>query len=113
MHELSVTQGLLKICLDEGKKHKINKILKMNVKVGELTDLMPDCISYYFNIVAKDTIAENAELLIDKLPVVIKCDTCGSEVILPKNTYLCPKCKSNKYVITSGKEFYLDTMEVE
>ena len=29
MHELSVTQGLLKICLEEGKKHNI-KILKIN-----------------------------------------------------------------------------------
>ena len=46
MHELSVTKGLLKICLDEGEKHKINKVLKMNIKVGELTDLIPDCISY-------------------------------------------------------------------
>ena len=113
MHELSVTKGLLKICLDEGEKHKINKVLKMNIKVGELTDLIPDCISYYFNIVAKDTIAENAELIIEKIPVVIKCNDCLAEEILPRNTYTCPKCKGHNYSIISGKEFYLDTMEVE
>ena len=29
MHELSVTEGILKICLDEGKKHNIEKIKKI------------------------------------------------------------------------------------
>ena len=36
MHELAVTKGLLKICLEEGEKHKIEKINKINIKVGEI-----------------------------------------------------------------------------
>ena len=32
MHELAVTKGLLKICLEEGEKHKIKKIRKINIK---------------------------------------------------------------------------------
>ena len=31
MHELAVTKGLLKICLEEGEKHKIKKIRKKTV----------------------------------------------------------------------------------
>ena len=31
MHELAVTKGLLKICLEEGEKHKIKKIRKINI----------------------------------------------------------------------------------
>ena len=45
MHELSVTEGILKICLEEGKKHNVEKIKKINIVVGELTGLMPSCIS--------------------------------------------------------------------
>lgn len=113
MHELSVTEGLLKICLDEGEKHKIKKVTKVKVKVGELSDLIPSCISYYFNIVAKGTIAENAEILVEKIPVSINCKECGYNGVLPRKTYTCPKCNGNKYEITKGREFYLDTMEVE
>lgn len=113
MHELSVTQGLLKICLEEGKKHNVKKINKINIKVGELTDLVPSCISYYFNIVAKDTIAEGTQISIEKIPVSIRCKECNYEGILGKNNYICPKCKGNKYEITKGREFYLDTMEVD
>ena len=113
MHELSVTQGLLKICLEEGKKHNINRIKELNIKVGELTDLVPNCISYYFNIVAKDTIAENTKINIERISVEIKCNECSYEGKLGKNNYDCPICKGNKYEITRGREFYLDTMEVE
>ena len=62
MHELAVTQSILKICIDEGEKYNVKRIKKLNIKVGELTDLVPSCISYYFKIVAKDTIAEEAEI---------------------------------------------------
>ena len=113
MHELAVTQSLLKICLDEGKSHNVKRIKKLNIKVGELTDLVPKCISYYFNIVAKDTIAENAEINVEKILVSISCNQCGYSGELGENNYLCPKCKGNNYKITQGREFYLDTMEVD
>ena len=113
MHELAVTKGLLKICLEEGEKHKIKKIRKINIKVGELTDLVPACIEYYFNIVSKDTIAENTKINVEKIPVEIKCNKCGYSGVLGKNNYVCPKCKGIVYEITKGKEFYLDTMEVD
>ena len=113
MHELSVTQGLLKICLEEGKKHNIKRIKEINIKVGELTDLVPNCISYYFNIIAKDTIAENTRINIERIPVEIKCNKCSYKGRLGKNNYVCPRCKGNKYEIIRGREFYLDTLEVE
>lgn len=113
MHELAVTKGLLKICLEEGEKHKIKKIRKINIKVGELTDLLPACIEYYFNIVSKDTIAENTKINVENIPVEIKCNECGYSGVLGKNNYVCPKCKGIVYEITKGKEFYLDTMEVD
>ena len=113
MHELAVTKGLLKICLEEGEKHKIKKIRKINIKVGELTDLLPACIEYYFNIVSKDTIAENTKINVEKIPVEIKCNEWGYSGVLGKNNYVCPKCKGIVYEITKGKEFYLDTMEVD
>ena len=91
----------------------MKKINKINIKVGELTDLVPDCISYYFNIVARGTIAENTEINVEKIPVEIECNECGYKGIIGKNDYKCPKCKGLQYEITKGREFYLDTIEVD
>ena len=44
---------------------------------------------------------------------MIKCNECGYSGVLGKNNYVCPKCKGIVYEITKGKEFYLDTMEVD
>ena len=65
------------------------------------------------NIVSKDTIAENTKINVEKIPVEIKCNECGYSGVLGKNNYVCPKCKGIVYEITKGKEFYLDTMEVD
>ena len=113
MHELAVTQSILTICIDEGEKYNVKRIKKLNIKVGELTDLVPSCISYYFKIVAKDTIAEEAEINIEKIKVAITCNKCGYKGELGENNYVCPKCKGNNYKIIKGREFYLDTMEVD
>lgn len=113
MHELSVTQGILKICLEEGQKHNVKKVNKLNIKVGELTGLVPNCIEEYFKIVAKGTIAENAEINIEKVLVSIKCNECDYEGDLGKDNYQCPNCRGNKYSIIKGRDFYLDTMEVD
>ena len=113
MHELSVTEGILKICLDEGKKYNVEKIKKINIVVGELTGLMPSCISYYFNIVAKGTLAEEAEISITYEKVKIKCKSCGFEGQFLSNQYVCPNCGNDDYEIVKGREFYIDTMEVE
>lgn len=113
MHELSLTQGILKICLEEGKKHNIEKIKKINMVVGELTGIIPSYISYYFNIAAKGTLAEKAEISITYEKIMIKCHSCGFEGQFIKNQYVCPNCGKSDYKIIKGKEFYINTMEVE
>lgn len=113
MHELSVTQGILNLCLDEANKHGVKKINILNIKVGELTGLVPDYINKYFNTIAKDTIAEEATVNFEIVPVGIKCNECQYEGPLGKSRYTCPNCEGNKYTINKGREFYLDTMEVD
>ena len=56
---------------------------------------------------------QNTKINVEKIPVEIKCNECGYSGVLGKNNYVCPKCKGIVYEITKGKEFYLDTMEVD
>lgn len=113
MHELSVTQGILKICQDEQNKAKFKKINEIRIMVGELTGLVPNCIDYYFDIISKGTVAEGAKLIINKVPIKIKCNECNNISQIGKGQYGCPVCKSNNIKIINGKEFYVDSLEVE
>ena len=113
MHELSVTESILKICKSEAEKHKFNKILNINIKVGELTGLIPECISFYFNEVSKNTVAEGTSINISKVPLRYKCKNCSHESYMKNKEYKCSLCGSSHIKLLNGREFYIDTMEVE
>lgn len=113
MHELSITQSIIRICEEELLKHKIRKVNKVKIVVGELSGLVPDCIHSYFEIASVGTSIEGAELEIEKLPIKIKCNSCSFEGEITKGTYNCPKCDGNNLSIIGGNEFYVDSLEVE
>ena len=63
MHELALTEGILKIVLSEQKKNAFTRVLEIDLKIGEYSGIIPSCIEEFFPLVAKDTPAEGAELV--------------------------------------------------
>ncbi len=112
MHELSVTQSILNICLEERKKRNFKFIKEINLCVGEFCGLVPNCINYYFEIISKGTVAENAKINIKKINAKIKCLDCLYEGEINKD-YICPLCSSLNFKILGGNEFYLESLEVD
>jgi hydrogenase nickel incorporation protein HypA/HybF len=113
MHELSITEGILKVVVNEAEKHKVKKVSVIKVKIGRLSDLMPDCINYYFDVISKGTIAEGAVIDIEKIPAKAECSDCGFLSNVDIRNFRCEKCGSQKLKIVQGNEFYIDSMEVD
>jgi len=102
MHELSVTEGILKIALEEAEKHNAKKINNIRVKMWEMSGLLPDCINYYFAIVSKDSIAADAVLEVEKLPVKIHCNNCNNCSRIAVRSFRCPVCGSQDLKVVQG-----------
>lgn len=113
MHELSITEGILKIAVEEGKAHDAKKITGINIKMGVMSDLLPECINYYFDIISRDTIAEGAVLNIEKIPLKISCCECKNVSQIDMRNYKCPVCGSQNVKILHGNEFYIDSLEAD
>jgi len=113
MHELPVTKSILNICEEEVKKHGMEKVLAVNIRVGELTGLVPSGIEYYFDIIAKGTVAQGAKINIKKIPINIECKDCGESFECKKGIYNCINCSSHNIKITGGREFLIDTLEMD
>lgn len=113
MHELPVTEGILKIALEEANKHNAKKVTAIKIKMGVLSDLLPDCINSYFEILSKGSIAEDAVINVEKLPLMAKCNKCGATSEIEIRSFRCPKCSSQDMSIIQGNEFYIDSLEVE
>jgi hydrogenase nickel incorporation protein HypA/HybF len=115
MHELSVTESILNIVVKHATANQAEKVLSISLKIGELTDLAGECIQHYFDYLSKNTIAEGAMLNIARSPVVFQCNDCQTtfQVSLKDSGKLvCSQCGGAKVVLVSGREFYIQHIEV-
>ena len=113
MHELGITESILKIAVSEAEKHNAEKILSIKIKLGEYSDIVPQLIQEYFNIVSDGTKADGAKLIIERIPVTIYCNDCLKESLMEKRRYRCPVCGSQNIKMLTGKEFYVESLEAK
>jgi hydrogenase nickel incorporation protein HypA/HybF len=81
--------------------------------VGELSGFIGDSIQLYFDIIAKGTLAENAELTIQYIKPKLKCKSCQKLFEREKFSFQCPFCGGEGLPSEIGKEFYIENIEVE
>lgn len=113
MHELAITQGILDIAVSEAEKRSVSKVLSIKIKLGEFSGVVPQLIQEYFDIASRGTVAERAELIIEKVPVTVKCLSCGARSTVERTLIKCPACGSPEIKMLTGREFYVDSLEVE
>jgi len=113
MHEMSIAQNIMDLCLEEGKKAKAEKIIKINIRIGRLTGIVSDSLTFCFDIMKEGTIADNAEMMIITNPVRLRCKKCETEYVVDDLPWMCANCDSLRYSIISGNEFYIESIELE
>lgn len=113
MHELTIIQDLFKVLIKIATDKKLRKVNIVNIKIGKLRQVVPDFLQFAFENVAKGTIAENAKLVIEFIPITMRCNSCGKEFTVEEDTYFCPDCESGDLTLISGKELILESIEGE
>ena len=115
MHELQVTHRILDIVLRHARANGANMVVSIQLKIGEISDLENEWIQKYFNHISKGTLAENAVLKIEKIPVVLKCNDCAHSFevnIRQIKDFQCSECAQKKCTIISGSEYNIKSIEV-
>jgi hydrogenase nickel incorporation protein HypA/HybF len=113
MHEFSITESILSLALEKAGEAKAGRITRINLVVGELSGVVSDCVQFYFDTVSKNTIAGGAELAFETRPTKLRCRKCQN-VFIPKDSeWSCPDCREAGIEIVSGRECYMESIEVE
>ena len=112
MHELTATQNILSLVLAEARKVGAARVVRVFVKVGEWSTIEPDCVDFYFAVIAKGTAAEGAQLAIERIPVRYRCGSCGLEYTPEGGSFACPGCSGASGTLISGRELFIDSIEV-
>ena len=113
MHELSIVASLFEILEEKAKEQKAKKILSVKLKVGALSGVVPEFLETAFDIYKKETIAAESTLKIEEVPLKIRCQLCGTEMIKDDLVFICEKCDSRELKTLSGTELLLEKIEME
>lgn len=113
MHEQSIAESLLILALEKAEKAKAKKILKIHVVAGELSGILEETLGSYFGSISKNTIAAEASLDFIHVPVRLRCRNCNTIFLPEKLNFYCPNCREQQPEIISGRELYVDNMEIE
>lgn len=113
MHELSVCQALLTQVADLARDHRANAVHKIVIRVGPLAGVEPALLMQAFPLACAGTLAEAAELVIEELPLRVRCETCSAESAVLPNRLVCGACGDWHTRLVSGDEMLLASVELE
>lgn len=113
MHELALTEKLLRLVLAEAENHHAQKITKVRVCIGELSGIIEDCVAYYFQLSARNTIAAGAELELVKGKALLFCPVCHRQFPKSPQSFTCPSCGGLGRLTEVGRECFVESIEVE
>ncbi len=115
MHELPVTESILKIVLAHAEKNDVRRVATIRLRVGKLSDLEDEWMQRYFDYVSRGTPAEGAKLAIERTPITLACNVCETTYNVETARDIqtpCPECGQKDARLISGREYYIKSMEV-
>ena len=113
MHEMSITESILQLALEKAGEAEAAKVTKINLVIGDLAGIAGECVQFYFNILAKETIAAGAELCIERQPVQARCRDCGTVYEPREGDWSCLSCGKTAVDVIAGRECHMTSLEVD
>ncbi len=113
MHELSITESILKIALRHADSAGASKITDIHLVIGKLASVVDESVKFYWDIISEDTIAEGASLHFRTIPAQILCLDCDMRYHPEEGELACPDCSSFHVRVIAGEEFRVEAIEVE
>jgi hydrogenase nickel incorporation protein HypA/HybF len=113
MHELSIALSIVERVEEELRRQGDARVCSVHVRIGPLSGVVPDALSFSYEVACQGTVLEGSQLHIRKVPVRVWCDNCAVETDAVSIHYLhCPQCRGSGRVV-SGDEMELETIELK
>ena len=112
MHEMSLAEGVLQLIEDAARKQQFEKVTTVWLEIGQLSGVEVEAMSFCFDVVTRDSIADGARLEIIALPGAGWCMKCAMTVPMTEVFGECPECGGHQLQVTGGTEMRVKELEV-
>jgi hydrogenase nickel incorporation protein HypA/HybF len=119
MHELAIAGAIVA----SAERHAGGlQVAVVRTRVGRLRQVVPEYLSFYFEVAARGTPCEGATLEWERTQSLLRCGACGSEwdpAPAPAREqdqlifrFRCPRCESGDHRVVSGDELLIESIDV-
>ena len=114
IHELAITEELLKLVLKYAEENDAQRVISINLQVGELRDFTEEWMQRYFDYLSRGTIAEGGKVVLKTIPVEMECNECMAtfRADIKQADIKCPDCSSPSCRVIAGNEFIIESIGV-
>ena len=113
MHELSIAMSILESLQEEVKARGCGPVEAVHVRVGGLSGVVPEALTSAYEMAAAETPFASSRLVIEQVPIVIYCRTCGCQRQTESpGWFCCPQCNALSGELVSGRELEISALEV-
>lgn len=113
MHELSVCLSILDQVQSIAAERNAARVQRIELRIGPLSGVEADLLRSAWPMASAGTIAVDAELYIDEVDIVVRCETCDAETPAVANRLVCGECGDFHTTVISGDEMILQRVELE
>ena len=110
MHELSLCQAIADVVRPYAADKHIDVV---RVQVGALRQVVPDSLTFCWELIRDYESRPDAELELELVPAEVVCRACGRQSpLVSRWAVCCPTCDSGDVKVIRGDEFQVTSMDV-
>jgi hydrogenase nickel incorporation protein HypA/HybF len=113
LHEVGIASSILETLVVEARRRPDSQIIAVGLRIGELSNIDKDALSFAFNALTRNTAWQNLKIEIEWRPRRQKCLACSEEFSVKDYQLDCPNCGETSTACISGLELDIAYMEVE
>ena len=111
MHELSICGSIADIVTRRAAGRPVKVI---NVRAGQLRQIVPDTLVYCWELVSADTPLAGSRISVESVPARIRCRACEQVTdVGAVPVFACGGCGGFDAEVVSGEEFLITSLELE
>jgi hydrogenase nickel incorporation protein HypA/HybF len=113
MHEVGVMAEALRMAEEAATSAGARRILKLRLRIGSLSGVVPESMRFAFDVVCQETMAEGATLEIESVPAAFWCADCRAEFECADFVNECPRCHNPSGELRRGRELEIAAVEID
>lgn len=112
MHELGIVYHIIRDVENVARANGVRRVSSVTLLLGEVSGVVPDLLLDAWRWAAdKKPITEGAELIVEPVAAVTRCEGCGQDYATVEHGKICPHCGSGETYLLQGQEVLIKQIE--